>query len=82
MKSGICVINRLRVGWLNDGRGAVRVEDAQGTLTQSHISPSTLVYKDWVEIVSMWDWGFGDRPLASSIAAPTPFYHGEWNLRD
>ena len=32
---------RLRVG-----RGDARAEDAQGTPTQSHISPSTLVYKD------------------------------------
>ena len=28
------------------GRGATRAEDAQGTPTQSHISPSILVYKD------------------------------------
>ena len=28
------------------GRGAVRAEDAQGTPTQSHISPSILVYED------------------------------------
>ena len=29
-----------------DGRGAARAEDAQGTPTQSHISPSILVYED------------------------------------
>ena len=28
------------------GRGTTRAEDAQGTPTQSHISPSTLVYED------------------------------------
>ena len=28
------------------GRGAARAEDAQGTPTQSHISPSMLVYED------------------------------------
>ena len=28
------------------GRGAARAEDAQGTPTQSHISPSILVYED------------------------------------
>ena len=28
------------------GRGAARAEDAQGTPTQSHISPTILVYKD------------------------------------
>ena len=33
--------DRLRVG-----RGTARVEDAQGTPTQSHISPSMLVYED------------------------------------
>ena len=37
---------RLRVGWLNGGRGAARAEDAQRTPTQSHISPSILVYED------------------------------------
>ena len=30
------------------GRGAARAEDAQGTPTQSHISPSILVYEDLV----------------------------------
>jgi len=29
------------------GRGAARAEDAQGTPTQSHISPSILVYEDY-----------------------------------
>jgi len=28
------------------GRGAARAKDAQGTPTQSHISPSILVYED------------------------------------
>ena len=28
------------------GRGTARAEDAQGTLTQSHISPSILVYEE------------------------------------
>ena len=28
------------------GRGAARAEDAQGTPTQSHMSPSILVYED------------------------------------
>ena len=28
------------------GRGTARVEDAQGTPTQSHTSPSILVYED------------------------------------
>jgi len=40
-----CVVfrvdDRVRVG-----RGAARAEDAQGTPTQSHMSPSILVYED------------------------------------
>jgi len=35
-------------GLVDYGRGAARAEDAQGTLTQSHISPSILVYEDKV----------------------------------
>ena len=40
--------DRLRVGWPNgfSGRGVERAEYAQGTPTQSHISPSILVYED------------------------------------
>ena len=38
--------DRLSDGWLNGGRGNARAEDAQGTPTQSHISPSMLVYAD------------------------------------
>ena len=34
------------VGLIDAGRGAARAEDAQGTPTQSHISPSKLVYED------------------------------------
>ena len=34
---------RLRVG---SGRGTTRAEDAQGIPTQSHISPSILVYEE------------------------------------
>jgi len=40
-------VDRLRVGWLNGfWQGTTRAEDAQGTPTQSHISPSILVYED------------------------------------
>ena len=38
--------DRLRVGWLNSGRGTARAEDAQETPTQNHLSPSILVYED------------------------------------
>jgi len=42
------------------GRGAARAEDAQGTPTQSHISPSILVYEDkgYVVYLVMHDSGF------------------------
>ena len=47
---GLHIVDRLRVGLLNgflSGRGTTRAEDAQGTPTQSHISPSILVYEDY-----------------------------------
>ena len=48
------------------GRGAARAEDAQGTPTQSHISPSLLVYEDTIEQGA--DNLFGD--LLDFIAGP------------
>jgi len=45
----------VRVDWLTgSGRGTTKAEDAQGTPTQSHISPIILVHEDiighdWVE---------------------------------
>ena len=33
-------------GLVGSGRGTARAEDAQGIPTQSHVSPSILVYKD------------------------------------
>jgi len=44
--SGTNLFDRLRVGWLN-GRGTARAEDAQGTPSQSHISPSILTSVRW-----------------------------------
>ena len=38
----------LREGRLISGRGTTRAEDAQGTPTQSHISPSVLVYEKYL----------------------------------
>ena len=38
-------VHRLRVGWLNNGRGTARADDAQGTPTQSQISPSIIEYE-------------------------------------
>jgi len=48
--TGVPPSERLRVGWLNglvdlSGRGTTRAEDDQGRPTQSHISPSILVYE-------------------------------------
>ena len=44
----IAMDDRLRVGWLyGSGRGTTRADDAQGTPTQSNISPSILVYKEY-----------------------------------
>jgi len=37
---------------LFSGRGTARAEDAQGTPTQSHISPSILVYEDESVLIS------------------------------
>jgi len=39
--NGLTRVDRLRVG-----RGAARAEDAQGTPTQSHVSPSIVVNED------------------------------------
>ena len=36
--------------WDLSGRSTTRAEDAQGTPTQSHISPSILVYEDQLEV--------------------------------
>ena len=41
----VAVVDRLRVA----GRGTTRAEDAQGTPTQSHITPSILVYEKKIE---------------------------------
>jgi len=49
--------DRLRVGWLNGfSFSTSRAEDAQGIPTQSHISPSILVYEEnqsdsWIVVV-------------------------------
>ena len=53
--------HRFRVGWLNEF-SFTRAEDAQGTTTQSHISPSLLVNE---ENVSHWTpfWGHQVSPL-------------------
>jgi len=53
------VDGRLRVGrpgameFHSSGRGTTRAEDDQGTPTQSHISPSILVYEDKQDRVTL-----------------------------
>jgi len=51
------------LGELRDlaGRGTTRAEDAQGTPTQSHTSPSVLVYEDTVEDCTRKAWESGDQ---------------------
>ena len=46
---------------LRSGRGTTRAEDAQGTPTQSHVSPSILVFADHYEGLgcSSLGWGLG-----------------------
>ena len=61
---------------LVSGRGAARAEDAQGTPTQSHISPSILVYEDNVETNSTrGELGYpkppASRKSSESFSAPT-----------
>ena len=43
----ITQIDRLRFGWDSE-RGTARANDAQGTPTQIHVSPSMLVYEEYV----------------------------------
>ena len=45
------------------GRGAARAEDAQGTPTQSHTSPSIPVYEYWC-----LDWGIPVWSLGVGVA--------------
>jgi len=44
---------------IDSGRGAVRAEDAQGTPTQSHISPSILVYEEKTSAANAGDVAYG-----------------------
>ena len=47
------VIDSGLVGSTDSGRGTARAEDAQGTPTQSHISPSILLYEDNQQSLSL-----------------------------
>jgi len=55
------------------GRGAARAEDAQGTSTQSHISPSKLLYENKIQ-----SWGAGpvagDDALGKVVRPPFDHY--------
>ena len=52
---------------IDSGGGAARAEDAQGTPTQSHISPSILVYEDKLILLQL-----GAPPPVSRHAPPPP----------
>ena len=39
---------------IDSGRGTTRAEDAQGIPTQSHVSPSILVYEDKSPFAPNW----------------------------
>ena len=61
--------------WLSgtSGRGSARAEDAQGTHTQSHVSPSTLVYEDIVHLVVERAGGALDlKPETSAVERSSP----------
>ena len=48
-------VKTLNIHRAGSGRGAARAEDAEGTPTQSHISPSILVYEDEMfQVVPSW----------------------------
>ena len=58
---------------LIDRRGTTRAEDAQGTPTQSHISPSILVYEDyWVPITVQSPGAVGARVARGETARLDP----------
>ena len=67
------------------GRGAARAEDAQGTPTQSHISPSILVYEDYHEEHAGagvgWDQPVGFR-FCSLPGIPFPGIYQELSVQD
>ena len=69
------------VAWVpSSGRGTARAEDAQGTPTQSHISPSILVYED--EFIALCGWSGGRQSRRASQAGeggePMSSQHGTY----
>jgi len=80
----ISVVNRLELVGSTDlhsshGRGAARAEDAQGTPTQSHISPRILVYEDnmWRILATLATCGPHYRPTPGCETWCTPALHLE-----
>jgi len=53
-------------------RGTTRAEDAQGTPTQSHISPSILVYEYKGSEVKVWVVGFSAEGFGFVVCGCTP----------
>ena len=73
MKRGTDVGSRLRLIVLYAGRGTARAEDAQETPTQSHISPSILVYEDSKEEEDIYSAAVG---APSELPAATQSLQG------
>jgi len=57
---------------IDSERGAARAEDAQGTPTQSHISPSILVYDEKEKNVQFVLFSLGSGFPRASRASPQP----------
>ena len=74
------ILDRLRACWLNGfsfitstgAWGTTRAEDAQATPTQSHISPSILVYWGGVPLPA----DVGAAPPLDHLAGPAAFSNG------
>ena len=59
-------------------RGTARAEDAQGTPTQSHISPSILVYEEEAHCVRVQGSGFRVERLSSGLGVEFGFAVHVW----
>ena len=71
IKMNIKVVDSGLVGSADSGRGTTRAEDAQGTPTESHLSPSMLVYEDNI-LSNTYDF----EPFCASGAISSEFFCG------
>ena len=60
-------------GFYLSGRGAARAEDAQTTPTESHVSPSILVYEDHQVVLSRSVPTTKSEAIEDSTQTPSPF---------